>query len=155
MNYWILITAPDKWFCESCDENANVNEDLLNLDEQSWHVREDYFKNAKINDECIIKVGEDKRSIERRTLDNGEVVDVLESGIYALGKISKELYFDGSYEVGRRHRIAIKITQNLFKENRIIDADMAKKILGNDFTAQSSKKIDEEKYNQIVTQVNI
>jgi hypothetical protein len=152
MNYWILISAPDKWFCESCAENAKVNETLLNLNEQSWSVREDYFKNAEINDECIIKVGKDKRSIERRTLDNGDVVDVLESGIYALGKISKELYFD---EVDHCHRIVIKITQNLFKENSIIDADMAEKILGNDFTTQSSKKIDEEKYNQIVTQVNI
>ncbi|GEM_PF-219109 len=152
MNYWILISAPDKWFCKSCDKNAKVNEIVLNLDEQPWRVREDYFRDAKIGDKCVIKIGKDYRSIERRTLDNGEVIDVLESGIYAFGEISKKLYFD---EKDDCHRVVVKITQNLFKENNIIDADMAEKILGNDFTSQSSKKIDEKKYAHLLSIVEI
>lgn len=152
MNYWILIAAPDKWFCESCDTNANVNEILLTLDEQPWRVREDYFRDAKIGDKCVIKIGKDTRSIERRTLDNGEVVDILESGIYGLAEIVKELYFDKKDDC---HRVVVKITQNLFKENNIIDADMAEKILGNDFTSQSSKKIDAKKYAHLLSIVEI
>ncbi|MFZ2967551.1 MAG: DUF262 domain-containing protein [Sulfuricurvum sp.] len=152
MNYWILIAAPDKWFCESCDTNANVNEILLTLDEQPWKVRQDYFQDAKIGDKVVIKISQDKRSIERRTLNNGEVVDVLQSGLYAIGEISKELYFD---EEDNCHRVDVKIINNLFKDNQIVDAEMAEKILGSDFISQSSKKIDEKKYAHLLSIVEI
>lgn len=146
MNYWILIASPDKWFCESCAENAKVNETLLNLDNQPWRVRQDYFQDAKMGDKCVVKISQDKRSIERRTLDNSAVVDLLEAGIYAIGEISQELYFD---EEDNCHRVDINITKNLFKENQIIDAQMAEKILANDFISQSSKKIEKSQYDNI------
>ena len=152
MQYWLLLGSPDKWFCEACKENARVNEVLKNLNRQSWRVREDYFKNAKIGDECVIKIGKDNRSIERRTLENGDVVDVLESGIYALGKISKELYLD---ESDKRYRIEIKIIKNLFKDLKIIDADMSEKILGNDYLVQGSKKLNKDKYENILSLIKI
>jgi len=152
MNYWILIASPDKWFCEGCSENANVNEVLFNLTVQQWRVREDYFQNAKKGDKCILEISQDTRSIERRTLDNGDVVDVLESGIYALAEITKELYFD---EEDQCYRITIEVTKNLFQENEIINQDMAEKILGNDFISQSSKKLDEKKYLSILSIIDI
>ena len=152
MNYWIMVASPDKWFCENCHENANVNDTLLNLTTQPWRVREDYFQNAKIGDKCIIKISKDNRSIGRRTLENGEVVDVLESGIYGLAEIVKELYFD---EEDQCHRVTIRITKNLFQSNEIIEQDMAEKILGNDFISQSSKKIEEKKYQGVLSIIDI
>ena len=102
MNYWILVAAPDKWFCENCLENVSVNDILFNLTVQQWQVQEDYFQNAKKGDKCILKISQDTRSIERRTLDNGDVVNILESGIYALAEIIEELYFD---EKDQCHRV--------------------------------------------------
>lgn len=152
MNYWIMVASPDKWFCENCQQNANVNDILLNLTTQPWRVRDDYFQNAQIGDKCIIKISKDTRSIERRTLDNGEVVDTLESGIYGLGEILKELYYDTQDQC---HRVMIQITKNLFRTNEIIAQDMAEKILGNDFISQSSKKIDEKKYQGVLSIIDI
>lgn len=152
MNYWILIAAPDKWFGENSEENVKVNETLLNLDIQPWRVREDYFQNAQIGDRCIIKIGKDSRSISRRTLNNGDVVDLLDSGIYALGEICKKLYRD---ETDQCFRVDVKITENLFKSDIIIDADMAEEILNYDFITQSSKKIDEKKYQHILSIIEI
>ena len=146
MNYWLLLASPDKWFCDKCNENANVNETLKNLEKQSWKVRKDYFKDAKIGDCCIIKISKDNRSIERTILQNGNVIDLLDSGIYALGKISKELYLDDDNE----YRIEIEITRNLFKEDKIINSEISEKILGGDFFVQGSKKIEKEKYDKFL-----
>jgi len=151
MNYWLIIGAPDKWFCDKCDDNALVNLKLKELDIISWRVRKDYFKDAKKDDKCIIKIGNDKRSIERRTLKNDDVVDLLEAGIYAIAKIDKTLYLD---EDGK-DRIRLKIIKNLFKDDNIIDRDMSEKILGNDYLSMSSKKIKEEQYNRIISLVDI
>ncbi len=151
MNYWLVIASPDKWFCGKCRENAKVNDELLNLNIQSWRVKESYFRNAKIGDKCIIKIGNDTRSIERRTLKNGEVVDLLESGIYAVAEIFKPLYID---EEGI-DRIQIKVTKNLFKDNILINREMAEKVLGRDYRSLSSKKLDKEKYNKVLSLIEI
>jgi hypothetical protein len=152
MNYWILVASPDKWFCDNCEKNANVNDVLLNLTTQQWRVREDYFQNAGIGDKCIIKISQDTRSLKSRTLENGEIVDILESGIYGLAEIIEEVYFD-NYE--QCHRVVIQITKNLFQANEIIVRGKAEKILGNDFIAQGSKKIEEKKYYDIIGLINL
>ena len=146
-----MVASPDKWFGENSHENANVNDILLNLATQPWRVREDYFQNAKIGDKCIIKISKDTRSVDRRTLNSSEVVDLLESGIYGLAEIVEELYYDDEDEC---HRVKIQVTKNLFQENEIIDQDMAEKILGNDFISQSSKKIDEKKYYELLESID-
>ncbi len=151
MGYWLLLGNPDKWFCDRCNENANVNETLKSFKKQSWRVRKDYFKDAKCEDYCIVKISKDNRSIERRTLSNGEVVDLLDIGIYALGKISKELYLDDDNE----YRIEIEITRNLFKEDKIINSEISEKILGGDFFVQGSKKIEKEKFEHILSYIEI
>ncbi|MDX9744309.1 MAG: DUF262 domain-containing protein [Arcobacteraceae bacterium] len=148
MSFWLLIAAPDKWFCDSCKENANVNDALFNLSTQTWRVGEDYFKHAEIGDKCIIKVSKDNRSIERRTLKNGDIVDILESGIYGLGEIIQEINYDSQDDC---HRIRIKITRNLFQEHEIITQEIAEQVLGNDFISLSSKKIDNKKYHDILS----
>lgn len=152
MNYWLIIGAPDKWFCDKCNDNASVNSVLEELDIQSWRVREAYFRDVKIGDKCIIKIGEDKRSIERRTLESNEVVDVLEAGIYALAEISKVLYLD---EEDEQFRIQIKVIKNLFKNQKIITRDMSEKILGSDYRSMSSKQIEKEKYDKVLSIIDI
>lgn len=152
MNYWILVAAPDKWFCDQCQENSQVNDALLNLSIQQWRVREDYFRNAQIGDKCVIKVGKDFRSIERRTLKDGSIVELLKSGIYAFGEIIEALYYD---ESDKCHRIKISTTKNLFKGNIVIDQELAEKTLGTDFLSQSSKKLDEAKYKRLEALIEI
>ncbi|MBL1308105.1 MAG: DUF262 domain-containing protein [Pseudomonas sp.] len=152
MNYWLLLGSPDKWFGEMSNNNANVNEELLKLNVEEWRVRKEYFKDAKIGDKCIVKISNDTRSIERRTLPNDEVVDVLNAGIYATAEISKELYFDENDEC---NRVQIQVVKNLFKENKIIDRDMSEKILGTDYFSMSSKKLEKEKYENILHIIKI
>lgn len=151
MNYWLIIGAPDKWFCDKCIDNASVNDALKELDIQSWDVRKDYFKDAQIGDKCIIKIGNDTRSIERRTLANNQVVDVLEAGVYALATIEKALYIDENHNV----KIIIKVTKNLFRDSKIIDRDMSEKILGSDYLSMASKRIEREKYDNILSLISI
>lgn len=79
-NYWLLLCNPDEWFGSKVLENAKVNDLLFNLDFEDWRVRESHFKYIKLGDFGIIKVGEDRRSQERRTLLDGKVVDKLEAG---------------------------------------------------------------------------
>lgn len=152
MNYWLLLGSPDKWFGEMSSNNANVNEELLKLNIEEWRVRKEYFKDAKIGDKCIVKISNDTRSIERRTLLNDEVVDILNAGIYATAEISKELYFDENNEC---HRVQIQVVKNLFNENKIIDRDMSEKILGTDYFSMSSKKLEKEKYENILHIIKI
>jgi hypothetical protein len=152
MNYWILFGSPDKWFCDDCKENVEVNNILRTLKKQVWKVKKEYFKDAKIDDKCIIKINKDNRSIEKRTLKNGEVVDVLESGIYAIGKIIKELFLNNQ---SNDYEIEIEITTNLFKNSQIIDDEMSEKILGNDYFSNESQKIDKAKYEHVLSLIQI
>ncbi|MFK5975639.1 MAG: DUF262 domain-containing protein, partial [Sulfurovum sp.] len=151
MNYWLVIASPDKWFCNQCSDNALVNNALKTLDIQSWDVRADYFRDAKIGDRCIIKIGNDRRSIKRRTIDNNEVVDILESGIYAVAEIYKTLYLDEDTHA----KIKIKVLKNLFRDSKIIDRDMSEKILGMDYLSMASKRLDKEKYENMLSLISI
>ena len=152
MNYWLIVGAPDKWVCDKCRDNASVNSRLKELDIISWRVREEYFRDAKIGDNCIVKIGNDKRSIERRTLENSEVVDVLDAGIYALAEIIKPLYLD---KKDNKHRIELRVIKNLFRDEKIVDRDMSEKILGSDYHSMSSKQIEKEKYDNVISIINI
>jgi len=151
MNYWLIIGSPNKWFCDNCKDNISVNSELKLMDIQSWRVRKDYFEKAKINDKCIIKIGNDKRPIKHRTDSNGEVIDLLDAGIYATAKIIEPLFLDNDGQ----YRIRLKIIKNLFKDSKIIDRDMSEKILGKDYFSMSSKQITEEKYNNVLSLITI
>ncbi len=148
MNYWILLAAPDKWFGEKEDSNYKVNEILLTFTNQEWRVDKRYFSDAKIGDKCIIKIGKDYRSMKRRTSTNGNVVDILESGIYAIGRISKELYFNDN---DCCHNISVSIDKNLFQEKSIIDDETSERLLGADYSSMYSKKIDKDKYDNVIS----
>ena len=147
MNHWLLLCSPDKWFGDKNPKNAQVNEMLLTLDIQSWRVQERYFRDAQIGDKCILKVGEDKRSLKRRTLKNGDLVDVLESGIYAIGEIYEEIYYDKEDDV---FRVTFNCETNLFLENRVIVREKAEELLESDYLSMSSKRISESKYQSVL-----
>ncbi|RLA84514.1 MAG: DUF262 domain-containing protein [Epsilonproteobacteria bacterium] len=151
MNYWLLLSSPDKWFGEKNQDNYKVNETLYNLKKETWTVQEKYFRDVSIDDKCIIKVGKDSRPMVRRTLKNGDVIDSLEAGIYAIGKISKIIFSDNNIE----NRVEVEITDNLFAKNSIIKMDMAEKVLGIDYSSFYSKKIIKEKYLSIQALIDI
>jgi len=155
MNYWLLLESPDKWFGELGElneENYKVNTILKDCVEYEWKVEKKYFIDVTIKDKCIIKIGKDNRSMKSRTYPNGEVADSLESGIYAIGTISKELYYDKQEEC---YKIIVKITDNLFEKNAIIDSETSEKILGSDYSSLYSKRIEEDKYNNIIALIKI
>jgi hypothetical protein len=152
MNYWLLLASPDKWFGEKETKNYKVNETLLDLDEEDWRVQKRHFKDVEIGDKCVIKISKDYRSMKRRTSDDGDVVDSLESGVYAIGEICKTLDYDKDDEC---YRVTVRITNNLFKKNNIINSEISEKILGSDYSSFYSKKINANKFNNILALIKI
>jgi len=87
--YWMLICNPKLW-----GEGSNeyeVNELLYDLDthEEFWKINTNTNMELqmKIGQKGIIKVSEDTRSKEARKDENGNLVPLLESGIYGLFEI--------------------------------------------------------------------
>ena len=112
-NYWLILCNPDEWFGSKVQENANVNDMLFNIEEENWRVRESHFKDVKIGDLGIIKVGEDGRSKERRTLSDGRIVEKLNAGIYAIFEVVKDKNNRASYFENDTFRINFKVINNL------------------------------------------
>jgi 5-methylcytosine-specific restriction protein B len=152
-NYWLLLCNPDEWFGSKVLENAKVNDLLFNLDFEDWRVRESHFKDIKLGDFGIIKVGEDRRSQERRTLPDGKVVEKLEAGIYAIFEVIENkngqiLFYDND-----ETRINIKIINNLFQKNAIIKKDIAQQLLQGYYQQQSSVKMDSNIFANVLNYI--
>ncbi|QOG11795.1 McrB family protein [Arcobacter sp. FWKO B] len=149
-NYWLLLCNPDEWFGSQVLENAKVNDLLFNLDIEDWRVRESHFKDIKLGDFGIIKVGEDKRSNKRRTLADGQIAEKLDAGIYAIFEVIENkngqiLFYDND-----ETRINIKIINNLFQKNAIIKKDTAQQILQGYYKQQSSVKMDSKIFQKVL-----
>ncbi|MCX6073810.1 MAG: AAA family ATPase [Campylobacterales bacterium] len=154
-NYWLILCNPDEWFGTKSLENAQVNQLLGELEFEDWRVRESHFKDIKAGDLGIIKVGEDGRSKKRRTLANGHIVNKLEAGIYALFEIveddDKEIAFtaeDGTF------RINLRVYENLFSQNRVINKDDSKDLLGGYYQQQSSVKMEKNIFDNVIEFLN-
>jgi len=143
-----MLCNPNKWFAYKDINNAKVNELLYNLDEFAWTTGRNKFDDIKNGDLGIIKVGNDSRSQNCRTINN-VVMPKLEAGIYAIIEfISK----DGSVlhqDINGINRVHFKVINNLFKNNNIINKNDTKKLLKNNFNSFSSKKISEDIFYNI------
>jgi len=151
MNYWLLLAIPDNFYCEACSDNAKVNDFLYDLEKSGWYVPKEDLSDIQVGDKIVLVLGQDSRSIENRTLASGEVKDVLESGIYGIGKVTTGLKVveDG------RYIIEITINKNLFKENSIIDIETTEKILGYSYLTSKNPKIDKNQYDLILSTIEI
>ena len=92
----MLICNPKLWGDGS--EEFEANELLFDLDthEELWKINANtnMERQMKIGHKGIIKVSEDSRSKESRTDNEGNIVPLLESGIYGLFEIVE--HEDGS-----------------------------------------------------------
>ena len=153
-NYWLMLCNPDKWYGDKAIQNREVNNILSHIKEYPWTIGKNTksFKNIKVGDFGIIKVGNDNRSVENRTLRN-RVVDKLEPGIYAILEVVEKkgsvFYIDKNFNT----RVNFKVVNNLFKNGKIIDKDKTKKLLENYFNSYSSCEITEEVYSKVLNEI--
>jgi len=155
--YWMLICNPKLWG-EGTDE-FEVNELLYNLDthEELWKINANTSMHLqmKTGQKGIIKVSEDTRSKEMRTDDNGELVPLLEPGIYGLFEIVE--YENGSPidEYYDEYMVNIKMFDNFYKDGVNIPKEKAKELLGdNVYNSIPSRKIDKAIYENVVNYMN-
>ena len=156
--YWMLICNPKLWG-EGTDE-FEVNELLYNLDthEELWKINANTSMHLqmKIGQKGIIKVSEDTRSKEMRTDENGDLVPLLESGIYGLFEIvdyeNSGSPIDEYYD---EYMVNIQMFDNFYKEGVNIPKEIAKELLGeNIYNSIPSRKIDKATYENVVKYMN-
>ena len=153
-NYWIILCNPLTWY-----EGTNLYEvnDLLKevnkkLDKEFWKINgKTVYPQIKVGDRGIIKVGEDKRKLKDRIDENGEIVDKLNAGIYATFEVIKdEERKSHKKQVEKESFVCIRVIDNFFKKNKIINKDKAIELLGKTtFQTKSSKKIEKFLYTKI------
>ncbi len=141
--YLYLICSPDKWFGEGSEENYQVNELLYNLSKTDWGISR--LKNIYEGMLGIIKVSRDDRL--KYILDEYDV-ERLQSGIYATFRV---VSFNPDKKNGK---VEIKILDNFYHQNRIIDKETSKEILGDKFSSQSQGYIDENIYDLVYKAVD-
>lgn len=156
--YWMLICNPKLWGDGS--EEFEANELLLNLDthEELWKInaKTNMELQMKIGHKGIIKVSEDTRSKEARTDDEGNIVPLLESGIYGLFEIVE--YENGSCinEYYDEFTVNIKMFDNFYKEGINIPKEKSRELLGeNVYNSIPSRKIDKKLYDNVVDYIKM
>lgn len=156
--YWMLICNPKLWG-DGTDE-FEVNELLYNLDthEELWKINANTSMHLqmKIGQKGIIKVSEDTRSKEMRKDDDGNLVPLLEPGIYGLFEIV-EYENSGSPidEYYDEYMVNIQMFDNFYKDGVNIPKEIAKELLGeNIYNSIPSRKIDKSIYENIVKYID-
>lgn len=151
--YWMLICNPKLWGDGS--EEFEANELLFDLDthEELWKINANtnMERQMKIGHKGIIKVSEDSRSKESRTDNEGNIVPLLESGIYGLFEIVE--HEDGSCidEYYDEFAVNIQMFDNFYKNNVNIPKVKSRELLGeNVYNSIPSRKIDKKLYENVV-----
>lgn len=151
--YWMLICNPKLWGDGS--EEFEANELLYDLDthEELWKINANTNMELqmKIGQKGIIKVSEDSRSKEARTDYEGNIVPILESGIYGLFEIVE--YETGSCidEYYGDFAVNIQMFDNFYKDGINIPKEKSRELLGeNVYNSIPSRKIDKNLYDNVV-----
>lgn len=151
--YWMLICNPKLWG-EGTDE-YEVNELLHDLDthEELWKInaKTNMELQMKIGHKGIIKVSEDSRSKEARRNMDGNVVPLLESGIYGLFEIVE--HEDGSPidEYFDEFSVNIQMFDNFYKDGINISKEKSRELIGESvYNSIPSRKIDKVLYDNVV-----
>lgn len=152
-SYWMLISNPLKW--GEIPEHM-FNETIYNLNENeivSWTINKntDISLQMKEGELGIIKVSEDKRTIAQRTDKNGNVVSLIEAGIYAIFEIVKNGEGDVTFkDKDGEYLVNVRVIDNFYSKNKQISKEKSIEILGeNIFKSLSSRKIDKRQFDMI------
>ncbi|MDD2652197.1 MAG: hypothetical protein PHX44_04015 [Sulfurimonas sp.] len=152
--FWMLISNPQKWG-DDIPEYA-FNETILNLNDEEiiqWSINKntDISLQMKEGERGIIKVSEDKRTIQQRTDENENIVPLVESGIYGIFEIVKddENFVTFEDEYGDFY-VNIKVIDNFYKKSKQISKQQAVEILGEDiFNSMQSRSIERKQFEAI------
>lgn len=151
--YWMLICNPKFWG-DGTDE-YEVNNLLHDLDthEELWKINEktNMELQMKIGHKGIIKVSEDSRSKEARTDMDGNIVPILESGIYGLFEIVE--YENGTPidEYYDEFSVNIQMFDNFYKDEVNISKSKSRELIGETvYNSIPSRKIDKVLYDNVV-----
>lgn len=150
---WMLICNPKLWGDGSNEFEANELLHDLDTHEELWKINANTNMELqmKIGHKGIIKVSEDSRSKEARTDMDGNLVPLLESGIYGLFEIVE--HEDGSPidKYDDEFSVNIQMFDNFYKANLNIPKDKSRELLGeNVYNSIPSRKIDKSLYENVV-----
>jgi hypothetical protein len=150
--YWMLICNPLDW--GEGEKPFKVNKLLYELDKESWTINKntDITHKMKKGHKGIIKVSKDNRIEDERCDDEGNIVEKLISGIYGTFEVVEDEDGDCTYEVENGEWfVNIKMINNFYKEDKIIDKEDAIRYLGKDiFFSRPSRDILEKSYVEII-----
>jgi len=149
--YWMLIINSLKW--GDGEKPFKVNQLLYDLDEVSWTINKntDITHRMKKGHKGIIKVSKDNRGLEDRRDEDGNIVDVLVSGIYGFFEVVEDEDGDCTYELENgQWLVNIKVIDNFYRKNKIVDKEEAIKYLGNVFYSIPSREITKKSYLGII-----
>lgn len=153
--YWMLICNTEMW--GEGTEQYEVNSLLYNLSEESiepWKInqRTDMELQMKEGHRGIIKVSEDKRTKLARLTYEGEEIPLLQSGIYGIFEVIRDVDDDCTYEnTNGDWFVNIKVIDNFYAQDRIIPKEKAIELLGkNIYNSIPSTKINKKVFENIL-----
>lgn len=154
--YWMLICNPTQW--GNGTEQFEVNELLKSLDIEAWKINDRTSMNLQMKkgDLGIIKVSNDTRTEINRLDDNGDLVPLLDAGIYATFEVINDEDNAPTWEgEDGNFYVNIQVTNNLFKKKKNINKDTSIELLGkNLYSSIPSTKIEQKVYENVLNHIN-
>jgi hypothetical protein len=156
--YWMLISNPSMW--GDATDKYEVNQLLFNLNNetiQAWKINHhtSMERQMKTGELGIIKVSDDKRTKAERTNDDGEILPLLDSGIYGIFEVVEDEDGDCTYlaENGDWY-VNIHVIDNFYAKGKNISKEISKELLGdNVYNSIPSTKIDKKLFNNVVNYI--
>lgn len=153
--YWMLISNPSMW--GDATDKYEVNELLFNLNSettQAWKINHHTSMELqmKAGEQGIIKVSDDKRTKAERTNDDGEILPLLDSGIYGIFEVVEDEDGDCTYQASSGDwYVNIRVIDNFYAKGNNISKEISKELLGdNVYNSIPSRKIDKKIFENVV-----
>ncbi len=153
--FWMLVCNPMYWGDE--EGEFKVNELLKNLHKQEdgewWKINDktNMELKMKIGHKGIIKVSEDTRNDNYRTDNDGEIVSLLDSGIYGVFEITNDNECDSVYQFDNGDwYVHIKMIDNYFDYALNISKEKSRELIGETiYNSQSSRELDKVLFDRV------
>lgn len=156
--YWMLISNPSMWG-DSTDK-YEVNQLLFNLNSetiQAWKINHytSMERQMKAGELGIIKVSDDKRTKAERTNDDGEILPLLDSGIYGIFEVVEDEDGDCTYLANNGDwYVNIRVIDNFYAKDNNISKEISKELLGdNVYNSIPSRRIDKKIFDTVLAYV--
>lgn len=153
--YWMLISNPSIW--GDATEKYEVNQLLFNLNNETievWKINHNTSMELqmKAGELGIIKVSDDKRTKAERTNDDGEILPLLDSGIYGIFEVVEDEDGDSTYLANNGDwYVNIRVIDNFYAKDKNISKEISRELLGdNVYNSIPSRKIDKKIFENVV-----